>query len=94
MTNFNLEEIATHLDVHIKSKQKEDPNDAKLRRFKDKWLFIATIIAIAIMYFVCIWLLIMKPDSSYPGIALNGIIGITMALAGYYVRGKSDGSPN
>jgi len=47
MTNINLEELAAHLDVHIKSKNKEEPEDAKLRRFKDKWLFIATIAAMA-----------------------------------------------
>lgn len=45
--SFNLEEIAEHLDVHIKSKSK------------------------------------------YTGIALNGVIGLAMALAGYYVRGKT-----
>jgi hypothetical protein len=89
MTNFNLEEIATHLDVNIKSKQKEDPDDASLRRFKEKWLFITTIVAIAITYFVGFFFLIIKPVSSYSGIALNGIIGLTMALAGYYVRGKN-----
>lgn len=88
MTNINLEELAAHLDIHIKSKNKEELEDAKLRRFKDKWLFIATIIAIAVVFIVCLSLMILKPDSS--GIALNGIIGLTMALAGYYVRGKSN----
>ncbi len=88
MTNINLEELAAHLDVHIKSKDREEPEDAKLRRFKDKWLFIATIIAIAIVFIVCLALMILKSDSS--GVALNGIIGLTMALAGYYVRGKSN----
>lgn len=86
--NFNLEEIADHLDVHIKSKLKEDPIDAKLRRFKEKWLFIATLIALAIVFFACIAFMVLKPESAYTGIALNGIIGLTMALAGYYVRGK------
>ncbi|OGT42003.1 MAG: hypothetical protein A3F42_04370 [Gammaproteobacteria bacterium RIFCSPHIGHO2_12_FULL_37_34] len=87
MTNINLEELAAHLDVHIKSKNKEEPEDAKLRRFKDKWLFIATIAAICIVFIVCIALMILQPN--FAGIALNGIIGLTMALAGYYVRGKS-----
>lgn len=88
MTNINLEELAAHLDVHIKSKNREEPEDAKLRRFKDKWLFIATIIAIAVVFIVCIALMILK--SGFSGIALNGIIGLTMALAGYYVRGKAN----
>jgi hypothetical protein len=88
MTTIDLEELATHLDVHIKSKNKEEPEDAALRRFKDKWLFVATIAAIAIVFLVCIALMVSKPN--FTGIALNGIIGLTMALAGYYVRGKSN----
>jgi len=87
MTNINLEELAAHLDVHIKSKNQEEPEDAKLRRFKDRWLFVATLTAIAMVFIVCIVLIMLK--SNFAGIALNGIIGLTMALAGYYVRGKS-----
>ncbi len=89
MNNFNLEDIASHLEISIKSKNKENPEDANLRRFKDKWLFIITMIAIIIVLCVCVFLIVLKPDSSYIGIALNGIIGLTMALAGYYVRGKT-----
>ena len=87
MTNINLEELAAHLDVHIKSKNKEEPDDAKLRRFKDKWLFVATLAAIGVVFIACIALMVVK--SNFAGIALNGMIGLTMALAGYYVRGKS-----
>lgn len=89
MTNFNLQEIAKHLDVHIKSKFKETLPDAKLRRFKEKWLFIATLVALTIVFSVCIAFLALRPESAYTGIALNGIIGLAMALAGYYVRGKN-----
>ena len=75
--------------LKIESKEHEDPNDAKLRRFKDKWLFIATLIAIGIVFAACIGFLLLKQDSPYTGVALNGVIGLAMALAGYYVRGKS-----
>lgn len=75
-------------DVQIKSRGKEEPQDAHLRRFKDKWLFIATLIAITIVFCICIGVLIFKQDSPSTAIALNGVIGLTLALAGYYVRGK------
>jgi len=88
MTAINLKDFEDY-NLSLSSKQKEDPEDARLRRFKDKLLFIVTIIAISIVFCVCITFLILRPDSSYSGIALNGIIGLTMALAGYYVRGTS-----
>lgn len=74
--------------VEIKSKEKEDPEDAKLRRFKTKWLFIAALIAMALLFCICIGVLIFKKDSLYTGIALNSVIALTTGLAGYYVRGK------
>lgn len=77
------------IDVKAQSKTNEHPDDAKLRRFKDKWLFIATLISIAIVFSTCIAFLLLKQDSPHTGIALNGVIGLTMALAGYYVRGKT-----
>lgn len=75
--------------VEIKSREKEHPEDARLRRFKDRWLFIATLIAIAIVFSICGFLILLKQNSPYAGIALNGVIGLAMALAGYYVRGKT-----
>ena len=77
-------------DVQIKSRGKEEPEDAHLRRFKDKWLFISTLTAIAMVFAICIFFLLLKQDSPYAGIALNGVIGLAMALAGYYVRGKTN----
>ena len=58
-------------------------------KFKEKWLFIATLIAIAIVFGVCIGFLMLKPESTCTGIALNGVIGLALALIGYYVRGKT-----
>ena len=89
--SYGLDDWIHHPDVHItinKSPQ-ETQEDAKLRRFKDKSLLIATLIAFAIMYVVCIVIMVLLPNSSYVGTALNGVIGLTLALAGYYVRGKT-----
>lgn len=87
---YGLNDWINHPDVHITiNKNSQEPQeDANLRRFKDKWLFIATLISFAIMFCICIGFLILEPNSSYIGIVLNGIIGLTLALAGYYVRGK------
>ena len=90
---MNIEDIGVvlqHMNLKFESKMpSEDPADAKLRRFKDRWLFVATLIALAMVFGVCIGFLTLKPDSAYTGIALNGVIGLAMALAGYYVRGKT-----
>lgn len=83
--------VLQHMNLKLESKSPgEHPEDGKLRRFKDKWLFIATLISIAVVLGVCISFLVLQPDSTYTGIALNGVIGLTMALAGYYVRGKTN----
>lgn len=82
--------VLQHIDLKFESKKPtEDPEDAKLRRFKERWLFIATLIALVVVFGVCVSFVILKPSSEYIGIALNGIIGLSMALAGYYVRGNS-----
>jgi len=88
-SNIDLEKVAEHFHITIEPKKNEDPADANLRRFKDKWLFIATLIAVMLMFAICLFLLITKPNSPYSGTALNGVIGLTMALAGYYVRGRT-----
>ena len=83
----DFKHLLSHLDIKAESKKpSEDPHDAKLRRFKDKWLFIATLIGIAIVFGTCIGFLLLKQDSQY---TLNGVIGLALALAGYYVRGKA-----
>jgi hypothetical protein len=81
--------ILQHMDLKAESKKSpESPEDAQLRRFKEKWLFIITLLAITTVFVVCINYLILKQESPYTGIALNGVIGLAMALAGYYVRGR------
>ena len=39
------------IDVKAQSKSTEDPHDANLRRFKDKWLFIITLILILFSFY-------------------------------------------
>ncbi len=87
---YGFDEWIHRPDVHItiNKNPQESLEDARLRRFKEKWLFVATLVALAVVFGVCISFLALKPDSSYTGIALNGVIGLAMALAGYYVRGK------
>lgn len=85
----DLNEIAKHYDASFASKKSEDPEDAKLRRFKDKWLFISTLIAIGMMFILCFYIIIFRQNSS--NVALNAIFGLTSALIGYYARGKTHG---
>lgn len=77
------------IDVKAQSKSTEDPNDANLRRFKDKWLFIVTLILILFSFIGWGFFIALRPDSPQLGIVLNGGFGLVMALAGYYVRGKN-----
>ncbi len=88
--NLNAFADTEKYSLEIKTKEKEHPDDAKLRRFKDKGLFIATLASISVAFCTCIGFLILNHDSQYTGIALNGVIGLTMALTGYYVRGKTN----
>ena len=80
MTDINLTDVEKGFNLSLTPKHVEDPEDAKQRRFKDKWLFIATLIALAIMYLICIYILIIKEASPYTGTALNGVIGLTLAI--------------
>ena len=88
MSDFNIKEIIQFMDINIKSKQIESDEDAKLRRFKDKNLFIASLIVLALVFIICIVFLIFNKNSVYEGIALNGVIGLALGLVGYYVRGN------
>lgn len=92
--NFNLSDWVNHPDilVTITKSPQEKAEDAKLRRFKDKWLFIVTQLMIIAVFIVCavFTFLSFRTNSPYTGIALNGVIGIGLAIAGYYVRGRTN----
>lgn len=87
--NNDLNIFSKHFDFTLQNKKSESDEDAKLRRFKDKCLFIATLIAIATLFSVCIWVIIFAEDSPKSTLAMNGLIALTTALAAYYVRGKN-----
>lgn len=88
MNSDDLNMLLTHFTLTAKSKSApENTEDAKLRRFKDKWLFIATLIILFIVLATCILFLIFNRDSPQAGVALSSAASIASALAGYYVRG-------
>lgn len=90
--NIDFNEIHEHYDLLLSSRKKEDENDAKLRRFKDRYLFLATVILLCLGFSVCalIALLTFKNNPQLSSTALNGVIGIGLGMAGYYVKGKNN----
>lgn len=79
-----------NLRIKIESIHDEHQEDALLRRFKDKWLFLVTLILILSAFIGLVLFVIFHPDSPQAGIAINSGMGLVMALAGYYVRGKNN----
>lgn len=60
----DFKHLRLHIDMKAESKKpSENPYDAKLCRFKDKWLFITTLLAIAIVFTTCIGFLLLKQES-------------------------------
>lgn len=89
--NFNLDDLMHHPDfsVTLSKSPQEKSEDAKLRRFKEKWLFVTTLFVILVTFGACLAFVFLRENSQHTGAALNGMIGIAFALAGYFVRGKS-----
>ncbi len=79
-----------NLRIKIESIHDEHNEDALLRRFKDKWLFITTLLVILGTFISIILFIAFHPESSQTGAAMSSGIGLVMALAGYYVRGKNN----
>jgi hypothetical protein len=77
------------MDVKAQSRVTEHEDDAKLRRFKDKWLFMMTMIVILFSFAGWILFIAMRPDSPHLALVLNGGFGLVMGLCGYYVRAKT-----
>ena len=73
--------------VKIESIDDEHEDDATLRRKKDWYLFLAVLLILFIVFGVCIAIIFLK--SSLASTALNGIIGLSSALVGYYAGGKN-----
>jgi len=89
MNKDDISLLLAHIDITASPKRVEDPEDAKLRRFKDKGLFLATMSAVAILFSVSIWVVIFQNDSPKGTLAMNSLVALTTALIAYYVRGKN-----
>ena len=79
-----------NLRIKIESIHDEQQEDALLRRFKDKWLFLVTLFLILGAFIGLVLFVTFHPDSPEIGIAMSSGMGLVMALAGYYVRGKNN----
>lgn len=79
-----------NLRIKIESVDDEHQDDALLRRFKDKWLFLVTLLLILGLFIGLTLFVVFRPDSPQASLAINSGAGLVMALAGYYVRGKSN----
>lgn len=89
MKDFDrFELLLEKFEVKAHTKIIENIEDANLRRFKDKWLFITTIILILFSFICWILFVVLRPDSPHINIVLNSGFGLVMALCGYYVKGK------
>lgn len=74
--------------IKIESVDDEHEDDASLRRKKEWYLFLTMIITLAVVFCVCI-IIIFDSKLALASTALNGMIGLAFALAGYYVGGKN-----
>jgi hypothetical protein len=74
--------------LRIESIHDEHEDDARLRRFKEKWLFIATLIIITLAFLGGGYFIFTRTNSPYLSQVITGEVGLVMALSGYYVRGK------
>lgn len=75
--------------VLIESIHPENDEDASLRRFKDKWLFLITALCVPIFLGFCGLVYFIDTNQEHAALALNAMTGVIMALVGYYVRGKN-----
>ena len=73
--------------IKIESIDNEHEDDAALRRKKDWFLFLSMLLSLFIVFGVCI-VIIFSSKSSLTSPALNAIITLSLALAGYYAGGK------
>lgn len=84
----DLEKLFSHIEIQAVSKKVENHEDACLRRFREKWLFIATLLALGVVFLIGLYCAIFDRNSPQSPIAINGMIALATGLAGYFVRGK------
>lgn len=85
----NIRLLLESFQIHAQSKIIEDPDDAKHRRFKDKWLLIITSGLLYLTFLLIASFIIFHPDNTNVGIGINALTGIVMGVSGYYIRGKN-----
>lgn len=81
--------LLEHFEVKAQSRINEHEDDAKLRRFKDKWLFMVTMLVILFSFSGWLLFIAFRPDSPHLALVLNGGFGLVMGLCGYYVRART-----
>jgi hypothetical protein len=88
MNTDDITLLLQHVDITVQPKSMpEHPDDAKLRRFKDKYLFLVTLILIMCAFLGDALYIAFRPNSPYLSQMITAGFGLVMALAGYFVRG-------
>lgn len=88
-SQISLNNIENNYQVSITSKTREDPEEGSHRRHKEICLLYLFIFGAVIAYLGCVLVIVFKTNNELSSVGLNGIIGLTSALAGYYVRGRN-----
>ena len=86
--NYNLDELLKdeHTEISIKKIRIEHNDDAKLRRFKEKYTFMVGLILIASFFMICVYFIFREPTNT---IAMSSAFAIASGFAGYILRGKN-----
>jgi hypothetical protein len=77
--------VRSGFKFQLGSEEFEHPEDAKLRRFKDKTIFIMSVLVVSSAFIYCSWRLIKSPEQGWP-LAINS--SIISGLLGYLVGKK------
>lgn len=83
----DLKFLFESFEVKAQSKSTENPHDAELRRWKEKWLFLSALVTFFLVLLTGIGFIITQVTSPSVGTVFNGIFGLAMILAGY-IGGK------
>lgn len=89
MDGDDIKLLFEKFDVRANSKILESSDDAKHRRFKDKWLLVITSILLYFIFILLSIFILLNPNNGHVGLAINALTGIGMGVFGYYMRGKN-----
>lgn len=84
---FKLDEWTEHPHVQftITKYPPEAHEDARLRRFKDKYIFMTGLALICGFFLICTFFIFKNPQNP---LAMNSAFAIISGFAGYILRGK------